>query len=481
MTAVSATRERRLPLRPAGRLLRLELRRNAMIWMLPLVAALFWFVVYRRTVAYPPSWSLRVMSMQTSVVSVFVPTVVGAGAWVGSREGRHAMTGLLAGTARPRWMRQLAAWAATTSWVVVAYLVCVGVLYAVTASQVSWGGPLWWPAVVAAASVPAFSALGFAAGALRPSRFTAPLAAITAFLALEISAQFIHGAGSPWQISPLVAGPWNIGPNEGVATFYHYLPDLPIAQALFLAGLTAAVLGVLGLPAAAGGRWLRRSAAAVTAAGLLVAGTAVALAGTGRLDPHGLIAIPALHSAADDRPIDYTPVCSAAEIPVCLHPAYAAYLPDVAAALAPVLAEVAGLPFAPVRVDQAAATYHSATDNGIEVRLAGGLSGTPPVFHLVLPNQVPGPVMTTQEQAAAVRVDAGTAIVAGVVGAGRDADPAQQAIMLAIVGGSMSDPDPQVAAAASRFAALPAAERHAWLAAHVTALRAGQLTLAQLP
>jgi hypothetical protein len=39
----------------------------------------------------------------------------------------------------------------------------------------------------------------------------------------------------------------------------------------------------------------------------------------------------------------------------------------------------------------------------------------------------------------------------------------------------------QIAAAAQRFAALPAATRHAWLASHLAALRAGQLTLAQLP
>jgi hypothetical protein len=52
----------------------------------------------------------------------------------------------------------------------------------------------------------------------------------------------------------------------------------------------------VGLPAGSGGRWLRRSAAALTTAGLLAAITATALAGTGRLDPHGMIAIPALHN-----------------------------------------------------------------------------------------------------------------------------------------------------------------------------------------
>jgi hypothetical protein len=38
-----------------------------------------------------------------------------------------------------------------------------------------------------------------------------------------------------------------------------------------------------------------------------------------------------------------------------------------------------------------------------------------------------------------------------------------------------------VYAAAWRLAALPPAARHAWLAAHLGALRSGQLTLAQLP
>ncbi len=40
---------------------------------------------------------------------------------------------------------------------------------------------------------------------------------------------------------------------------------------------------------------------------------------------------------------------------------------------------------------------------------------------------------------------------------------------------------PQVMAAAARFAALPAATRHAWLAANLAALKAGRITLARIP
>ena len=78
----------------------------------------------------------------------------------------------------------------------------------------------------------------------------------------------------------------------------------------------------------------------------------LALAGTARLGAHGMV-IPALHDAASDRPIGYTPVCGqAAGVAVCLNPAYHRYLPEVTAALHPALAEVAGLPGAPVRATQ---------------------------------------------------------------------------------------------------------------------------------
>ena len=510
MTAGAAAGSRPVPVGPgrwpaAARLLRLELRNNAMLWMLPVAAALFWLTTYRKVMAMPPLWNLRAPAMQTGALVAFVSPVAGAAAWTGSREGRRHTTDLVTIAARPRWARLLAAWAATTCWAMLGYLGCVAVLYGVTARQAAWGGPLWWPAVVAAASLPALSALGFAAGALIPSRFTAPLAAVGAFFVLALSTELIHGSQSYWQISPVVTKPWDIGPDAGMATFYPYLPDLAIAQVMFLAGLTVAVLGALALPGGRRGTWLRRPAAAITAAGLLAAGTAVALAGTGKLDAHGMIAIPALHDAASDRPVRYTPVCSHARVPVCLNPAYAGYLPAMAAALAPVLTEVAGLPGAPARVSQAAATYRQGAGNSISIGLAGpAISGRPPVFHLLLLDQLPGPTMTTGALAAALRSSTGPAIVADVIGGGRSPSPAQRAVIAALLiaagqpvygppsGSPPAGREPRMAppvlapgspafAAARRFAALPAPARHAWLVRHIAALRAGHVTLAQLP
>jgi hypothetical protein len=488
-------------LRAAVRLLRLELRHNAMLWMLPVAVGLFWLTTYRKAMAMPPLWDLRATSMQSGALVAFACPVAGAAAWMGSREARRRTSDLVAITARPRWARLLAIWAATTCWAIVGYLGCAAALYGVTAQQAPWGGPLWWPAAVVAVGLTTLSAFGFAAGTLVPSRFTAPLAAITAFFALALSTQLIHGSQSFWQISPLVTGPWDIGPNAGLATFYPYLPDLPIAQTMFLAGLTIAALGALALPKGSGGRSLRAGAAAVTAAGLLTAGTAVVLAGTGKLDAHGMIAIPALHDSASDRPTHFTPVCSHTAIPVCVNPAYASYLPGTAAALGPVLNEIAGLPGAPARISQAAATYRQGAGNGIGVRLAGPtISGTPPVYHVLLTDQLlAGPNVSTSQMASTMRATAGPALIASVTGTG--ASRAQRAVTETLMmaahlplqslappqGRGRYQPPPwllpgsPVYAAASRFAALPASARHAWLERHLAALRAGQITLARLP
>jgi hypothetical protein len=420
----------------------------------------------------------------------------------------------VAGAVRPRWAAQLAAWAAAAIWAVGAYLVFVGVMFAVYAHQGLQGSPPWWWVAVGAAAVTAFSAAGFAVGAFFPSRFAAPAAAFGAFLALFVSNNIKSGHTSGW---PLIL-PTNAKGNYQLVSgiFYPYLPDLPIARLMFLAGIAVAALGLLGLPARAGGAGLRRAAAAVTLAGVAAAGTAVGLAGTARLTPHGMV-IPALHDAASDRPIGYTPLCAdAAGVPVCLNPAYRRYLPEVTADLRPLLAEVAGLPGAPARVAQVAGRYTSGMFE-FEAGVAVTISGTPPVLRLpldtfnTLPSATPGSAAQFDQELPLLSVHA---FVGAGSGAGTAAQQAVQAALLqhaglpfaaqlqaltilglpqwaqedlqGLVGGSASgspaqSPAGPVYAAARRLAALPAAARHAWLAAHLAALRSGQLTLGQLP
>src|SRR5207253_39131 len=82
----------------------------------------------------------------------------------------------------------------------------------------SWGSPLWWPAVVSAAGVPALTAIGFAAGAWFPSRFVTPLVTVVMFFGLAFSTQAASGDHSYWQISPLTVGAFDIGAAPGVAS-----------------------------------------------------------------------------------------------------------------------------------------------------------------------------------------------------------------------------------------------------------------------
>ncbi|HWG15348.1 MAG TPA: hypothetical protein VG268_18940, partial [Streptosporangiaceae bacterium] len=292
MTAATAAPARtRRPLARAAapfsvaRLLRIELRRNAMPWLLPLIAALFWFDSYRPSTAMPALWVLRTFWNlgQGHTIIDFGPFVAGVAAWMGSRDGRRHVADLATTTARPRWTVQLITWAATAIWAVGGYLVFVGAMFAVYVSQHVHGQPPWWWVAAGAAAVAAFSAAGFAIGAFFSSRFAAPLAAFGAFLALVMSSQtgFHDTSGWAWILPTNSNG--NFQPDSGM--LYPYLPDLPIARIMLMAGLTLALLGLAGLPASAGAQALRRAAAVVTMAGLALAGTTIGLVDAAHLGP----------------------------------------------------------------------------------------------------------------------------------------------------------------------------------------------------
>jgi hypothetical protein len=492
-TAVHAVRSAPLSLL---RLLRIELRRSPMPLILPLIAALLWFDSYRPSTAQQPFWVARTfwnMGQGHTIVD-FGPFVAGMAAWIGSRDGRRRTADLVTTTVRPQWIVQLVAWAATAIWAVASYLVFVGFMFAVYAHAGVQGQPPWWWVAVGGTAVAAFSAAGFAVGVVFPSRYAAPLASFGGFLAMLLSSQTGFRGQTGWALI-LPTNSHGTYEQQDSGIFYPYLPDLPIARILFLVGILAACLGLFGLPIRAGGRWLRGTAAMVILVAVATAGTAVALAGTARLGPGGMV-ISALHDAANDRPIGYTPVCGlAAQTPVCLNPAYGRYLTDVTAALAPVLVEVAGLPGAPARAEQVATPYVGS--DGPDMLT---MSSSPPVLHMALGAEpyLPGSTTTTQF-AAILRVQFAHAFVGTAASADTTAQLAVAAALLQRVGVPFADqpklraiaqegpgPEPGPATgpvyeAAQRLSALPGTTWYAWLADHLSALRAGNLTLEQLP
>jgi hypothetical protein len=501
------------------RLLRTELRRNTMPLILPLIAALFWFDSYRPSTATEPLYGVRTFwnMGQGHTIIDFGPFVAGVAAWMASRDSRRGLADLVSATARPRWIGHLVTWAATAIWAAAAYLLFVGIMFAWYAHQGVAGTPPWWSVAVGAAAVTAFSAAGFAVGAFWPSRFAAPIAAFGGFLAMVLSSQtgFHHASGWAIILPTNSNGSFDGSAQTDSGIFYPWLPDLPIARIIFLVGIAVAVIGLTGLPARAGGRRLRQVAVVVTLAGVALTGTAVRLATTAQISAGGVV-IPALHDAANDQPIAYTPVCDqTAAIPVCVNPSYDRWLRDVTIALAPELSEVAGLPGAPVRAVQVPAAYPSGNDGPPQLVTLGGQ----PVqlrLSLGLVN-LPGPCgfcsasIPTSDFIAELQV----LFAHAFVDAGDDiGSPVQQAVQAALLHGAgvafadqpralstdglppwahetgadgpdsntrpapASDP---IYAAAQQLAALPTAAWRAWLATNLAAVQAGHLTLAQLP
>jgi hypothetical protein len=512
MTAVALSRA------CPARVLRIEIRRSVVLWAVPLLLALFYFDTFRTGAGLPPIWTVRSSVITTNMIEDFGPFAAGLAAWVASREGRRKTGDLLETTVRPAWARQLSALGATLFWLLLTYLVGIAALYIHTAMQATWGGPPVWPIVVGLVEVVTFAVIGFTAGALFPGRFTAPLAAIGTFLLAYVgyhAATGVHPGTSTYALlSPSTAVPLG---DAGV--FYHVAPDLAIAQVMFMGGITVALLGLLTLAPVfrvsyrgilAGvsrvGRWLCVAGVALLAAGVVASATAFTLTGTAKPGVSGWD-IPALHDAASDQPVPYTADCAGTALPVCVQPAFSAFLTAAAAALQPVAAELKGLPGAPVRAELV--PDGNGTRNTQGILFAGmpeaGVSGAPPVYNFNGDNGMaplwgsPAGVDNAGWRAGFQQVFL-SAFVAGPPHSGPDIlTPAQQAVVTALMT-AIGSPAPQfdegfsgngqvvggaslaqIAAAVQRFGSLSPAARHAWLAAHLPALRAGTVTLAQLP
>ena len=219
-----------------------------------------------------------------------------------------------------------------------------------------------------------------------------------------------------------------------------------------------------------------------------------------------MMIIPALHDAANDQPVRYTPVCSHAAVPVCLNPAYSAYVPTVPPLSSRCSARSPGCPARPPGWARRAPTFRQISTNGISIGMGSSLvQAGQPEFRLVLPDNLPGVqhgFMTTPPVfAAEIRQGASPLIVGGVVGAGPNATPAQQAVMAGLLQAAEAG-QPQVAIppggamvpgqgghrpGARRLRGGPAlrcaaaATRRAWLGRHLAALQDGRITLTQLP
>jgi len=504
-----ATARRMACLAAAGRLLRLEFKRNAVPYVLPLLAAVFFFNTVRTADGFPPVWTLRASVITDHMLFEFSAFAGGLAAWVGSREGRRKTIDLVAATPRAAWARLSVTLAGTLSWLLLAFLAGVAVLYIQTALQATWGGPPLWPVFVGTAAVIVVAMIGFTCGVVFPGRFTAPLVATGALVLYQTGLRQALGVTASSGTHALLS-PASAQSSVDTGVYHHVAPDLSITQVMFMGGIAVALFGVLSLApelrqlASSGGRTLLRAALAgadgrllravaviLVACGVAASWTAFALAGTAKPDAAGGWEIPALHSAASDRPVPAISACrSSSGFGVCVHPAFGFYLNDLAAALGPVAAEIAGLPGAPAGAKEVASV-----NGGQDVQ--SGISVNPPVFEFTAEHvgSMFGQFYGSQRDPVGWREGFQQGLLdAFLTGRPPHAGPvpillgpAQQAVEDALLTAVGSQPlsagvtSAGVSAAAQRFATLSAGARRAWLAAHLAALRAGKITPAQIP
>ena len=358
---------------------------------------------------------------------------------------------------------------------------------------------------VGASGVIVVTVIGFTCGVLFPGRFTAPLVAIGVLVLYQTGLRQALGVTASSGTYALLS-PANGPPVVDTGVYYHVAPDLSIVQVMFMGGIAVALFGVLGLAPAL--RELASAAALPPSPGA----TAGCFARSRSSWSHAAWRRPGPRSRwpgprsrtrlAGGRsrrctprpaiePVPVTQDCtSSSGFQVCVHPAFSFYLHDLAAAFEPVAAEIAGLPGAP-----AGAREVASVSGGQDVQ--SGTSVSPPVFEFTAEhvgamfgqfNGIPDPAGWASgfQQGLLDAFLTGRPPHAGPVPI--LLGPAQQAVEDALLTAVRSQPlrsrqltSAGVSAAAHRFAALSASARHAWLAAHLAALRAGTITLAQIP
>ena len=408
-------------------------------------------------------WYDRSYDVQ-SLIGLIGPFVALVGAWKGAQAARLRKR---SGVQSITWSRQVTSWAKTAIWGLLFYLLICAVVFLITATQATWGGPLLEPPLVAAVATLALSALGYTIGDLRPSRLAAPVVGAGVYVLQDWLPSLAPVRETIHHLSP------TFGVSATISVWYRVRPDLGIVQLTFLCGLLFLALASLAFRKFIMGRKLYPIISA--ACGIVLVAASIAGIASSTIDNYG-IRVPLVYKAANDQLIPYTPVCSQAALRVCVHPAYSAELPQLSTLINHVAAPLVGLPGAPARAEQRAPNtggfwHMSGNVLAVEPFAAHAPDWTNQPFIRRLSTEVavglvytPGPV-TTSSGGKSEHINLTTM---------------QQAIALYLLSQANVTPDPSVLQPSSQaiafeqqFAAQPLAARHVWLAQHYAALLQG--------
>lgn len=408
------------------RILGIEVRRSAVLWIGLLTCAAGWVML-----SDPERWTGRWMALVSghrNGLFLLCPLVAAAGAWQAGRDRAARMTDLLGSTPRSRRSRVAPLATALAGCVAVAYPLSLVEPLSRTVPTASYQPPGWvWPVLVGALAVLAAGLVGLGVGRLLPSRLTAPVLVVTGVVTIVVPQILAGGTGSP----VLLLLP-DLADADEFATV-HWRTNL--GQAIWFAGLAAGGFVLLAAE--------RR---AVARAGIVVL---LSLA----------LAWPVLPRADRATPVDpgaTSLVCAPGAPRVCVRRVYEPVLGQLVQPARRALATLGRLPNAPTAVIQE--TQH----------FGHPLAQRRDTVHLALTVDVDGQLVTGPESLEASILDgAGTWSCGGTDDASRDRVQAARAV----AGGWLQDrsgppvehwptPIPALITSAWRaLRALPAAEQ----------------------
>lgn len=214
-------------------LLRLETRRNIGLLCFPLLVALGVSLARARMPQGVWIWSETSLALREPLM-LLGPLMAGVAAWMAARTQRCRMDELLTTTPHSPTGRNLALWAGTTVWGLLAYgVVAVGLL-AVTAQRATWGAPAPTPIIQGALAIVAYTTLGYAVGSYLPFRLTTPLVAVGMYVLQYVPVLWYDS--QLFYLSPFM--------SDGYSFDYAAEPGLDMPRLLWLLGL-----GLVGLAA----------------------------------------------------------------------------------------------------------------------------------------------------------------------------------------------------------------------------------------
>ncbi len=448
----------------ASRLLWIEFRRNAGIWFVLPILAVAWYLLDSTWVWTPFLWSDTNELLQKSLILFAGPALAGLAAWMAGRDRHRGVDDLLQTTPLPETRRCVVLLSATALWAILAYVIFAAYMLGRTARLATWGRPSLWPILIVLAALVAYGAWGFLAGSLFRSRFTAPLAAIVAF---GVEAGFENSSSvtsfnSGGSVQTVQTSNWlNALTPDSLSPFPHW-------QFLLYVGLTATALAALALIYR---RDVWRIGALLLAIGL-TAGSVVMLWGNSRhYNPATNVVTnnfgQVIHVSA---PVQPEPVCAGTPVTVCTNPAWKPVLAKAVTQANELVQPLLGLRGVPLRAERDDVGFSGGRNSGAYLNLSRYAD------QLVADDASMSKGYVHNEAQLAVRrwlLDR-----AGITARPSCADVAANPGDIPDIPGW---PTAASCAASDRFAQLSPEMQHDWLAAHYADLRAGKLTLADLP